>query len=70
MQARERFGNFIEFHYEKDKSKYSKNCVKNLLDAMHGLDIKVDDVADLMELIKFIRYEDKSGKKKTNWVSK
>ena len=61
IQARERFGNCIEFHYEKEESKYSKNCVKNLLDAMHGLDIEVNDLADLMELIKFIKYEDKSG---------
>ena len=52
----------IKFHYDKDESKYSKSCIKNLLDAMHGINIELECVGDLMELIKFIQYEHKSGK--------
>ena len=64
MLERERFGNCIEFNYAENVSQFSKKCIKNMLDAMHGLNIEVGGLADLMELIKFIQYEDKCGKLK------
>ena len=58
---RERFGNSFQFNYDKDDAKYSKQCVKHFLDAIHNIKIEVNNLCDLMELIKFVQFEAKFG---------
>ena len=63
FEARERFGDCFQFNYENNDAKYSKQCVKHFLDALHNIKLEIEDLGDLMELIKFIQYEAKCGKK-------
>jgi len=59
FEAKERFGNRLQFNYDKDDAKYSKQCVKHFLDALHNIKLEIKNLTDLMELIKFIQYEAK-----------
>merc|ERR1712106_80352 len=60
LEGRDRFGNRYEFTYAKGAAEYPLKCVKHLLDAMHGIEIKMDTLAEVMMFIKFLRYEAKS----------
>ena len=54
LAARKRQNNKLEFNYE-----YSIQCLKNFLDIMHGIDIELTDLTSLLELIKFLKFENK-----------
>jgi len=59
LEGRERFGNRYEFTYLKGAAEFPHKCVKNLLDAMHGIKIEMGTLAEVMLFIKFLRYEAK-----------
>ena len=66
MKARERFNNRIEFNYAKDGPKFDKRTIQNFLDTMHGICISIT-LVDTLQLIRFIQYEGKNGKKNYNY---
>ena len=55
LAARKRMGNELVFNYP-----YSKLCVKSIVDLMHGLDVDLNDLSTLLEMMKFLNYENKS----------
>merc|ERR1711892_1033124 len=60
LASRKRFGNRYEFTYSKGAAEYPHKCVKYLLDAMHGIEIEIGTLTEIMLFIKFLRYEAKS----------
>ena len=51
----------IVFDYSKPGSQFTVATVRDFLDAMHGLEINVSNVTDMLLLIQFIQYERKNG---------
>ena len=51
----------IVFDYSKPGSQFTVATVRDFFDAMHGLEIKVSNVTDILLLIQFIQYERKNG---------
>ena len=58
LRARERFGNRIEFRYDKGEAKFSKRCIQQFLDTMYGISVTLS-LPDCLNLIRFIHYEGK-----------
>ena len=56
LNGRDSHDNPPVFNYD-----YSKQTVKNYLDLMHGEDAESVSLFHLLELMKFLRYEGKSG---------
>ena len=61
LAGRKRMGNDLVFTYE-----YSTNCIKSIIDLMHGLDLDKVDSSSLLEMIKFLNFE---GKGKPSEIS-
>ena len=63
LAARENFkeNEQIVFDYSKPGSKFTVAVVRGFLDAMHGLEISISTVPDILSMIKFIQYEGKNG---------
>ena len=57
LKGRDGMGNPPVFNY-----KCSHKTIKFFLDLMHGIDADSMDLLSLLELMKFLRYEAKSGK--------
>ena len=67
LEGRDKLKNEPVFTYEK----YPKQVVKTFLDIMHCIDSKLD-IFELLILVKFLRYEGKSGDKNklaTNFIN-
>jgi len=62
LESRKRFDNRYEFTYSEGSAEYPYKCVKYLLDAMHGIEIEIGTLTEIMLFIKFLRYEGKSGR--------
>ena len=58
LRARERFGNRIEFNYDKGAAKFSKRCLRLFFDTMHGIENDLT-IPDCLDLIRYIHYEGK-----------
>ena len=56
MDARDRSGNELVFNYPE----HEKSTIKNYLDIMHSIKVKLD-LIDVLQLIKFVKYEGKTG---------
>ena len=56
LEGRDRLNNEPVFTYKQ----YPKQVIKTFLDIMHCIDSKLD-LVELLMLIKFLRYEGKSG---------
>ena len=54
LSARERMGNKLVFTYD-----YSKQCIKLFLDIAHGIDVEPVGLVIILELIKFLKFENK-----------
>ena len=54
LAGRKRMGNELVFNYP-----YSRECIKSIIDLMHGIDLDMIDLPTLLEMIKFLNYEDK-----------
>ena len=57
LDARDRMGNELVFNYPD----HPKSVVKNFLDLIHSLKVKLD-LVDVLQLIEFLKYEGKTGK--------
>ena len=51
----------IVFDYSIPGSQFTVATVRDFLHAMHGLEINVSNVTDMLLLIQFIQYERKNG---------
>ena len=57
LDARDRMGNELAFNYPE----HSKSAVKNFLDLIHSLKVKLE-LVDVLQLIEFLKYEGKTGR--------
>lgn len=57
LDARDRMGNELTFNYPE----HSKSAVKNFLDLIHSLKVKLE-LVDVLQLIEFMKYEGKTGR--------
>ena len=53
-----RLGNRMEFNYPT----FSRNCIKLYLDCLHQIKMQSESTQAVLELMKFLKYEGKSGK--------
>merc|ERR1712131_138486 len=54
LAARKRMGNELVFTFP-----YSKLCIKSVVDLMHGINVDSIDLVTLLEIMKFLNYENK-----------
>ena len=54
IAARKRMGNELVFTFP-----YSKLCIKSVVDLMHGINVDSIDLVTLLEIMKFLNYENK-----------
>ena len=54
IAARKRMGNELVFTFP-----YSKLCIKSVVDLMHGINVESIDLVTLLEIMKFLNYENK-----------
>ena len=58
MSGKLRCGNRMEFNYPT----YSRKCIKLYLDCLHHIPMQSESTHTVLELMKFLKYEGKSGK--------
>ena len=57
LEATDRFDNETDFNYDD----YAQVTLKNYLDLVHGIEANIEKLPQLLELLRFLRYEGRAS---------
>lgn len=58
LEATDRFKNETDFNYED----YARVTLKNYLDLIHGIEATIEELTQMLEVLRFLRFEGRAGK--------